>query len=81
MSFMRHWEACGRAILADRAPRVMGVVNVTPDSFSEGGRAGTRDQAVARAERLIAEASALEVLNIPTSTRTPTSSAAVTRGM
>jgi dihydropteroate synthase len=33
----------------------MGVVNVTPDSFSDGGRAGTPDDAVAHALRLAAE--------------------------
>ena len=36
---MRRWEARGRTILddADRVPKVMGIVNVTPDSFSDGG--------------------------------------------
>ena len=38
---MTRWEACGRAIVTDATvPRVMGIVNVTPDSFSDGGRAG-----------------------------------------
>ena len=34
-------------------PRVMGVLNVTPDSFSDGGRFRDRDAAVAHANRLI----------------------------
>jgi dihydropteroate synthase len=36
---MRRWEARGRTILndGDRVPKVMGIVNVTPDSFSDGG--------------------------------------------
>jgi dihydropteroate synthase len=36
---MRRWEARGRTILAedDRVPKVMGIVNVTPDSFSGAG--------------------------------------------
>src|SRR5262245_18810847 len=33
----------------------MGVVNVTPDSFSDGGRAWSRDDAVALGVRLAAE--------------------------
>jgi dihydropteroate synthase len=52
---MTRWEACGRAIVAGDVPRVMGIVNVTPDSFSDGGLAGTVEGAVAYALRLIAE--------------------------
>ncbi|MFI4976586.1 MAG: dihydropteroate synthase [Caulobacterales bacterium] len=36
-------------------PQVMGIVNVTPDSFSDGGRFIDRDAAVAHGRRLIAE--------------------------
>lgn len=36
-------------------PRIMGILNVTPDSFSDGGRHGTRDAAVARAGAMLAE--------------------------
>jgi dihydropteroate synthase len=36
-------------------PRLMGVVNVTPDSFHDGGRHGTTEAAIARARRLAAE--------------------------
>jgi dihydropteroate synthase len=36
-------------------PRVMGVVNVTPDSFSDGGRHADASSAIAHAERLLAE--------------------------
>ncbi len=35
-----------------RRPRIMGILNVTPDSFSEGGRAYTTAQAVAAGMRL-----------------------------
>lgn len=35
--------------------RIMGVVNVTPDSFSDGGRYNTRTAAVARALELVAQ--------------------------
>ncbi len=40
---------------APARPLVMGVVNVTPDSFSDGGRFLDQDAAVAHARRLIAE--------------------------
>lgn len=39
---------------ARRRPLIMGVVNVTPDSFSDGGRAYDPDAAVAHALRLVA---------------------------
>ena len=38
-----------------RAPRVMGILNVTPDSFSDGGQFLGRDAALAQARRLVAE--------------------------
>ena len=36
-------------------PRVMGIVNVTPDSFSEGGAPLSTAQAIARCERMLAD--------------------------
>jgi dihydropteroate synthase len=36
-------------------PRVMGIVNVTPDSFSDGGRFADASQAIAHCEQLLAE--------------------------
>ena len=44
----------GRALKLDR-PRVMGIVNVTPDSFSDGGAHDTLEAAVAHGLRLAAE--------------------------
>jgi dihydropteroate synthase len=44
-----------RPIPIGERPRVMGVVNVTPDSFSDGGRFLEPRTAVAHAERLVAE--------------------------
>jgi dihydropteroate synthase len=38
-----------------RRPLVMGIVNVTPDSFSDGGRFHTRQRAVEHAQRLLEE--------------------------
>ncbi|HKY13965.1 MAG TPA: dihydropteroate synthase [Microthrixaceae bacterium] len=43
-------------------PRVMGVLNVTPDSFSDGGRYASVDDVLAEAGRMIAEgASVIDV--------------------
>ena len=36
-------------------PAIMGVLNVTPDSFSDGGRFDTVDAAVAARPQMIAE--------------------------
>lgn len=44
----------GRVLRLDR-PRVMGIVNVTPDSFSDGGRHDTLEAAVAHGLRLASE--------------------------
>jgi dihydropteroate synthase len=49
-----HWH-CGRFQLPLERPLVMGVINVTPDSFSDGGRYLMVDRAVEHARRLIAE--------------------------
>jgi len=38
-----------------RAPLIMGVVNVTPDSFSDGGQHSTADSALAHAQALAAQ--------------------------
>jgi dihydropteroate synthase len=46
---------CGRYTLALDRPLIMGVVNVTPDSFSDGGRHDTTELAVAHAKKLIDE--------------------------
>ena len=40
-------------------PVVMGIVNVTPDSFSDGGSHGSVDDALRRAEAMVAEGAAL----------------------
>ncbi len=46
---------CGRFTLSLSRPLVMGIVNVTPDSFSDGGRHDSTAAAVAHARRLIEE--------------------------
>ena len=42
-----------------RTPLIMGVVNVTPDSFSDGGRFLDADEAVKHGERLASEGAAI----------------------
>ncbi|MEO8160827.1 MAG: dihydropteroate synthase [Arenimonas sp.] len=44
----------GRKLLLDRA-RIMGIVNVTPDSFADGGEHADTEAAVAHGLRLVAE--------------------------
>jgi dihydropteroate synthase len=47
-------DCAGRVLKLDR-PRVMGIVNVTPDSFSDGGEHATTEAAVAHGLRLVEE--------------------------
>ena len=51
MSFLQ----CGKFRLSLDRPLIMGVVNVTPDSFSDGGRYATTEHAAAHASVLIGE--------------------------
>src|SRR6202051_4956381 len=44
-----------RALLSRPHPAVMGVLNVTPDSFSDGGQFVAPERAQAQARRMIAE--------------------------
>lgn len=53
---------CGPYRLSLERPLVMGIVNVTPDSFSDGGRHFDPAQAVAHARRLVGEGA--DVLDI-----------------
>ncbi len=48
------WETTRFRIELDR-PRVMGIVNLTPDSFSDGGRWTTAEAALAHARQLLQE--------------------------
>ena len=49
------WRACDRSWEFPRPTLVMGVVNVTPDSFSDGGKFQSTNQAVEHALRLADE--------------------------
>lgn len=48
----RIWRVGSREILLDH-PIVMGILNVTPDSFSDGGNFFSRDSAIAQAETML----------------------------
>ena len=48
------WQ-CGRFEFALERPILMGIVNVTPDSFFDGGQHDQADAAIAHARRLVSE--------------------------
>jgi dihydropteroate synthase len=49
-----HWQT-SRFLIDLSLPKVMGVVNVTPDSFSDGGRYASSRAALAHCEKLVLE--------------------------
>ncbi|MGE5453352.1 MAG: dihydropteroate synthase [Acidobacteriota bacterium] len=49
-----HWQA-GRYLLDLSQPLVMGIVNLTPDSFSDGGHHDTAPAALRHCEKLLSE--------------------------
>jgi dihydropteroate synthase len=49
-----HWQT-SRFLIDLAVPRVMGIVNVTPDSFSDGGAFAAAGAAYAHCDRLVAE--------------------------
>ena len=53
---MRHFLQCGRfGYTLERDVLVMGILNVTPDSFSDGGRFQSLEFAISRAEEMVAD--------------------------
>jgi dihydropteroate synthase len=52
---IRQWKLARRSLPYGGRTLVMGVLNVTPDSFSDGGEFFSLDRAVAHAEQMIAE--------------------------
>jgi dihydropteroate synthase len=50
-----HWNLVGRALELGKRTLIMGIVNVTPDSFSDGGQFLDRDRAIEHAGRLLDE--------------------------
>ncbi len=47
------WQFAGQAFTFGPLPKLMGIVNVTPDSFSDGGKFVDRDRAVEHALQLV----------------------------
>jgi dihydropteroate synthase len=60
-------------LLANKRPLVMGVLNITPDSFSDGGRFLDPQAAIAQARRLIAEGA--DILDVGAESTRPYSGA------
>lgn len=52
---IREWKLARRSLPYGERTLVMGVLNVTPDSFSDGGQFFSFDQAIAQAEQMISE--------------------------
>jgi len=51
----RAWYIRDRTLPIGERTLIMGILNVTPDSFSDGGRFDTLDKALAHAEQMISE--------------------------
>ena len=51
----RYWKLKNRSLVYGERTLVMGVLNVTPDSFSDGGKFFSLDAAIAQAEQMIKE--------------------------
>ncbi len=52
---MLQWECRNTEIVINEKPLLMGILNVTPDSFSDGGLYSDHKSAVLRAEKMLAE--------------------------
>lgn len=50
---------CGSRSLSLQTPLVMGILNITPDSFSDGGRYTRLDAALRHAEQMLADGAAI----------------------
>lgn len=50
---------CGNRVLVFDTPKVMGILNVTPDSFSDGGRYTAVESALRHAEAMVAAGAAI----------------------
>jgi dihydropteroate synthase len=58
MSSVAVWQ-CRDRVLDLGTPVVMGILNVTPDSFSDGGKFAQRDAALIQARRMIGEGASI----------------------
>ena len=50
---------CGNRVLELTQPRIMGILNITPDSFSDGGFFMALDKSLTQAERMVSEGAAI----------------------
>ncbi len=72
----RTWHiAGGRALPIGERTLIMGILNVTPDSFSDGGEFFSLDRALAHAEQMIAEGA--DIIDIGGESTRPGSAAIV----
>ena len=55
MALQKKILRCGELSLDLSVPHVMGILNVTPDSFSDGGKHNGKLQAIAHAQQMIAD--------------------------
>jgi dihydropteroate synthase len=58
---MLSWQIRDRAFVWDKRTYLMGIINITPDSFSDGGIFNSTGSALAHAERLIPYADILDI--------------------
>ncbi len=68
-----YWRLPDRTLQIDRRPLVMGIVNVTPDSFSDGGKYVDHDVAIAHGLTLVSHGT--DILDIGGESTRPGSSA------
>ena len=50
---MKEFVFNGRSLIADKRPYIMGILNVTPDSFSDGGKYNTLENALRHTEEML----------------------------
>src|SRR5437762_14300155 len=53
------WKIAGRTVDLSQRALIMGVLNVTPDSFSDGGEFFTTEKAVEHGQRMAADGAAI----------------------
>jgi dihydropteroate synthase len=66
-----------QALLSRPSPAIMGVLNITPDSFSDGGQFITPNRALAQASRMVAEGA--DIIDIGAESTRPYGSQPVSR--
>jgi dihydropteroate synthase len=54
-NFSKFWQTSRRGLLFGDKTLVMGILNVTPDSFSDGGKFLSTDNALRRAEQMLSD--------------------------